>query len=417
MNQKVNIVYEPLFTDRTIRYFILMGGRGAGRSTAASQFSLANLMSPGYFRCAIMRYVMGDVRNSIYQDIIDRAEEQQILDTLEVREHNLSISYGANKIVGIGFKKSSGDQKSKLKSLANYNVVVIEEADEVAEEDFMQLDDSLRTIKSDIVIILLLNSPDKRHWVIRRWFNLVDCGIDGFTKPVLKESEKHNTCFINSSYYDNISNLSQSAVDNYERYKETRPDYYYSMIKGLVSDGKKGRIFKNWKPITVKEYDALPYEEIYGLDFGFTNDPTALAGVKMHNEKVWTREYLYETGLTNPRIADKFKTIIGNKEAVIYADSEEPKSIVEIKSFGWNIKPAIKGAGSVNAGLDMLLSKEVYYTEDSTNLAIENQEYIWKLDKNKEPTNTPIDDFNHLKDGIRYAVYSHSKRTRGGVIF
>jgi phage terminase large subunit len=133
-----------------------MGGRGAGRSTVASQFAIAKLRAIEYFRCAIMRYVLGDIRNSIYKEIIDRAEETNVLNELHINENAMAIDYGANSINAVGFRKSSGDQKAKLKSLANYNCVIIEEADEIPEADFMQLDDSLRTLKGDIIIILLL---------------------------------------------------------------------------------------------------------------------------------------------------------------------------------------------------------------------------------------------------------------------
>ena len=171
MQQRVNSVYKDLFTKKP-RYFILMGGRGAGRSTVASQYANSKLIAPEYFRCAIMRYILGDIRNSIYREITDRADENGILDKLDINESTMSIGYGSNSINAVGFKKSSGDQKSKLKSLANYNCVIIEEADEIPEEDFMQLDDSLRTIKGDITVILLLNPPAKTHWIIQRWFDL-----------------------------------------------------------------------------------------------------------------------------------------------------------------------------------------------------------------------------------------------------
>ena len=169
MIQTVSKIYKPLFHEKP-RYFILMGGRGAGRSTVASQFANAKLISPEYFRCAIMRFILSDVRNSIFREITDRAEESGILDKFSIRDMN--IQYGKNSINAVGFRKSSGDQKSKLKSLASYNCVIIEEADEIPEDDFMQLDDSLRTVKCDITIILLLNPPAKGHWILIRWFNL-----------------------------------------------------------------------------------------------------------------------------------------------------------------------------------------------------------------------------------------------------
>jgi phage terminase large subunit len=405
VHQLVNERYGQLFTEKP-RYIILMGGRAAGRSTVASQFALANLLAPSYFRCAIMRYILGDIRNSIYQDIIDRSEEQDVKDNLYIRENLLTISYGKNKISGMGFKKSSSDQKAKLKSLANYNCIIIEEADEVSEEDFMQLDDSIRTLKSDITIILLLNPPSKQHWIIRRWFNLLQSEVEGYYMPELK-SDQTDTIFIHTTYRDNIINLNQTTIDNYERYKTNRPDHYYNMIKGLVSEGARGRIFKNWHIVTNDLFNALPYTSFYGLDFGFTNDPTALVEIKTHNEQVWIRELIYETGLTNQRIAQRLTTLGVLKNAAIYADSAEPKSIEEIRLEGWSIRPAPKGADSINAGVDLMLSKEIYYTEGSSNISIESQEYRWALDANKEPTNKPIDDFNHAMDASRYALQGY----------
>lgn len=405
--QHVNRHYKPLFNPPpNVRYFILMGGRGAGRSTTAAQFAVAKLRdTTHYFRCAIMRYVLGDIRNSIYQDIHDRLEEEEMIDKVNVKEHSLTFEFGENKINGIGFKKSSGDQKSKLKSLASYNCVIIEEADEVQEEDFMQLDDSLRTAKSDIVVILMLNPPDKRHWIIRRWFNLVDTDVEGFYRAELKSTET-DTVFVSTTFRENLANLNEGTIRNYERYQTTRPEYFWNMIRGYVSEGLRGRIFKNWKPITIKEYEDLPYEETFGLDFGFTNDPTALIGVKKHNLKVWVREYVYEVGLTTPMISQKFIDLGLTYNDKIFADSQEARLIRELQDAGWNIEPADKGPDSVRAGVNIMLEREFCYTEDSENIATESQQYVWRLDKNKEPTNEPKDEYNHAMDSIRYNIYT-----------
>lgn len=408
--QKINTVYLPIFNTKP-RYIIMMGGRGAGRSKVASQYARSKIQDDEYFRCAIMRFILGDVRNSIYQDIYDTMEETDFLPYVKVREHMLTFEYGQNKINGLGFRKSSGDQKSKLKSLANYNCVIIEEADEIVEEDFMQLDDSLRTAKTDITIIFMLNCPDKNHWIIKRFFNLVSSGVDGFYKAELKEDCKNDTLFIHSTFRDNLKNLNEKTVANFIRYRETKPDHYWNMIEGLVSEGVRGRIYKNWKVCTKEVFDSLPFASKYAMDFGFTNDPTALIEIKEHNEKVWVRELIYESGLTNPLISKRMGQLGMNKRtAVIYADSAEPKSIQELRDDGWNVIPADKGQDSVRAGVDMMLGKEVFYTEDSTNIAVENQEYKWALDKNKEPTNEPIDDFNHAMDAIRYGVWTDAKQ-------
>lgn len=405
---KVNRHYVDLFKNpNKCRYFILMGGRGAGRSTTGSQFVLQKLRDAGnYFRAAIMRFVLGDVRNSIGQDLIDRIEEEGVEDEVEVREHPLKFTCGPNTVTGIGFRKSSSDQKSKLKSLANFNCVVIEEADEVSEEDFMQLDDSLRKANADIIVILQLNPPDKNHWIIKRWFNLVDVpGVPGFYKAV-KKSTATDTCVIQTTYRQNLQNINESSIRNYEAYKETKPEYYWNMIAGYVSEGLRGRIFKNWKPCTIEEYEALPYEETFGLDFGFTNDPTALIGVKKHNKSVWVREYIYETGLTTPMIVKRFEDLGIDPNAPIFGDSQEKRLIRELQDAGYNVIEAEKGPDSVRAGVNIMLEKDFHYTEDSTNIALESQLYVWRLDKNKEATNEPKDENNHAMDGIRYNLFT-----------
>lgn len=410
MIQQVNSHYKPLFVEKP-RYFIFMGGRSAGRSTTASQFALAKLLDPEYFRCAIMRFILGDIRNSIFQDILDRVEEQELGGLVRVREHTLTFEYGSNRITGIGFRKSSGDQKSKLKSLANYTTIIIEEADEIAEEDFMQLDDTLRTIKSNITIVLLLNPPQKNHWIIKRWFNLEESGTEGFYRPVLKESCKDNTIFIGTTFRENLKNINETTIANFQRYKETKPDHYWNMIEGLVSEGARGRIFKKWKIISNKDFGELPHKSFYALDFGFTNHPTALVELKTHNESVWAKQLIYETGLTNPLISKKMENLgLDKATAVIYADCAEPKSIQELKDAGWNVLPADKGPDSVRVGIDMLLEKEIFYTEDSTDIETETQEYKWALDQNKEPTNSPVDAFNHAMDAIRYGVWTDGKK-------
>ena len=300
MKQLVNEVYEPLFTEHP-SYFILMGGRGAGRSTVASQFANAKLIAPEYFRCAIMRYVLGDIRNSIYREITDRAEENGIIEHLDINESTMTIKYGGNSINAVGFRKSSSDQKAKLKSLANYSCVIIEEAEEIPEEDFMQLDDSLRTLKGDIIVILLLNPPAKNHWIIQRWFDLIPSEKKDFYVPRLKK-EVTDTIFIGTNYKVNEKNLSKQSIALYNSYRETKSHHYWNMIEGLIPEVVHGRIYSGWKII-----EEIPHEaklERYGLDFGYSNDPTAIVAVYRYNGGFIFDEITYSKGLLNKQIAD-----------------------------------------------------------------------------------------------------------------
>ncbi len=405
MIQQVSEVYKPLFTEKP-RYFILMGGRGAGRSTVASQYANARLIAPDYFRCAIMRYILGDIRNSIYQEITDRVEENDLEDKVHINDSLMKIEYGANSINAKGFKKSSGDQKSKLKSLASYNCVIIEEADEIPEEDFIQLDDSLRTVKGDITIILLLNPPAKDHWIIKRWFDLEDSEKPGFYIPKLKADIK-DTVAIRADYLTNLSNIAPASVEQYENYKFSKPNHYYNMIKGYVPETVQGLIYPNFKVIAELPSEARLRRR--GLDYGYTNDPTAIVDVyEWNNSYIWD-EILYKKGMSNRDIADVLK--MQPEQVLLIPDSSEPKSNDELSSYGISLVPAQKGPGSVNQGIQNCQDKTIYITARSLNLIEEKDNYAWMIDKNTgENINTPIDMWNHGMDAGRYAMESLKPR-------
>lgn len=400
MKQKVNKVYDRLFKDKA-RYIILMGGRGGGRSTVASQYATARLVAEEYFRCAIMRYVLGDIRNSIYREIVDRIDENGITGSVDINESSMVLSHGANTINAVGFKKSSSDQKAKLKSLANYNTVIVEEADEIPEEDFIQLDDSLRTMKGDITIILLLNPPPKSHWIIKRFFNLEKIeGLKDFYLPVLKP-ELTDTIFIRSSYKDNIANIAYPSIQNYERYEWTKPSHYWNMIKGYVPEVVRGKIYSGWQVI-----DEIPHEARLlrrGLDFGYTNDPTAIVDVYYYNGGYIFDEVTYLKGLSNKQIAD---ILLTQANVLTMADSAEPKSIDDIKGYGINMQPASKGAGSVNQGIQFVKDQKISVTSRSKNIIFEYENYAWLEEKDGTTLNDPKPGSDHAMDAIRYALSS-----------
>lgn len=401
MEQTVNAIYKPLFLEHP-RYFLMMGGRGAGRSTVASQFANSKLMAPEYFRCAIMRYVLGDIRNSIYREIIDRAEENNVLDKLHINDSVMSISYGANSINAVGFRKSSSDQKAKLKSLANYNCVIIEEADEIPEADFMQLDDSLRTLKSDIIIILLLNPPPKSHWIISRFFDLQPSGVKNFYIPTKKQGLT-DTIVINSSYKDNIVNIAPESVRNYENYKITKPEHYWNMVMGYVPEVVRGKIYSGWQQI-----EGVPFEaqlERTGLDFGYSVHPSAAVDVYRYNGGIILDEVFYRKGLSNKDISDQLTTRT-NSDTLVIADSAEPKSIEEIKLYGVNILPAVKGKGSISTGIQFVQQQKISVTKRSTNLWKEYENYAWFEDKDGNVLPKPKPGNDHAMDAIRYALNS-----------
>jgi phage terminase large subunit len=399
MQINVNDIFEAIYKSKA-RYIHLYGGRGRGGSTAGAQYATISVATWKYCRGLLMRNVLSDVRSSIFQEVVDQCQD------LPFQVTDLKINYKENSLEGKGFKKADNNQTAKLKSFASYNFVLIEEADEVSEEDFDKLDTTIRTQKGDNVIVLVYNMPPAKHWILNRWFTLEPHPIyDGYFIPKPKESE--DCLFIFGTYKDNEKNQSQTAINLYERYKETNLHYYLTMIQGLVSTGQKGQILKNYSTITNEEFENLPYDSFYGLDFGFSNDPASLISCKKHNDKLFLKELIYQKGLTNQMLAKRMEEVGITSDDLVYADASEPKSIIEISTEGFLIVGAKKGNDSVRAGIKKLEGLEIFVTEDSTNILEELTNYCWSTDKNKDLTNKPIDRYNHAIDAIRYAVTSH----------
>jgi phage terminase large subunit len=187
---EANDLFRPFWTTRK-RYVISIGGRGGARSYEASQKIIALLaQSKRLFRGAIMRAVHTDIRHSIWQELNDRVSEKEIDSALRIADNAMEMEHGRNTLNAHGFKRSSHERTAKLKSLAGYTDAFIEEAKEIAEDDFRQLDDSLRVEGSQIY--LMLNTPAKSHWIIKRWFNLTPAPeAPGFYSISLKPEFAH----------------------------------------------------------------------------------------------------------------------------------------------------------------------------------------------------------------------------------
>lgn len=211
----------------------------------------------------------------------------------------------------------------------------------------------------------------------------------------------HDVDFLIINYTDNEA-CPESALNFILKAKEkaktsTFWDNWYK-VYGLGQLGSlEGVIFSNWQTI-----DSMPKEATllgFGLDFGYTNDPTALVGVYRYNGKIIIDEVIYQTGLLN---SDIIKRMQHDRRAVIYADSAEPKSIEEIRRAGFNIKPVSKGADSINFGITVLQEQDMLVTSNSTNLIKELRSYCWDKDKTGKVLNKPIDYLNHAMDALRY---------------
>jgi phage terminase large subunit len=206
-----------------------------------------------------------------------------------------------------------------------------------------------------------------------------------------------STSFIKTTYKDN-DKLDQKIIDSIEKRKERDPSWW--RVYGLGEIGMiEGVVFNNWQQV-----DTFPEGDYFcGLDFGYTNDPSALVRMKLIGEDLFVDELIYQTGLNNNDLAKLIQqqTV---QYTEIFADSSEPKSIDEIFAYGINIHPVVKGKDSIMNGIDILKRYNLKITKRSVNLIKELRNYTWMKDKNDNVLNKPVDMYNHGIDSIRYGA-------------
>jgi phage terminase large subunit len=207
------------------------------------------------------------------------------------------------------------------------------------------------------------------------------------------------------TYKDNEA-LDESIIKEIEKAKDkaATSDYWANWWKvyGLGEVGTlQGVVYEDWKQCDTIPEDAKLVS--HGMDFGFTNDPTTLIAVYKSDGKLWVRELLYRTNMTNNDIGNYLKSLNFNRNELI-CDSAEPKSIEELRLQGFNVHPAIKGADSIKIGIDILKRYDLMITKDSTNLIKELRGYTWDKDNTGKYTGKPIDTFNHALDALRYVA-------------
>jgi phage terminase large subunit len=268
----------------------------------------------------------------------------------------------------------SADDASKLRG-ARRDILYINECNNVTFEAYNEL--SIRTKKE----VYLDFNPANEFWVHKE----------------LKDEP--DTDFIILTYKDNEA-LDESIVSQIEknRDKAATSSYWANWwrVYGLGQVGSlEGVVFTNWK-----EIDTIPNEAKLigiGLDFGYTNDPTAAIEIYNYNGTRIINELVYRTGMVNSDIAKILPSGV-----IIYADSSEPKSIEEIRRQGKTIKGVTKGADSINYGIDVMQRQDYLVTKQSTNLIKELRSYCWDTDKQGQRMRRPIDHYNHAIDALRY---------------
>lgn len=239
-------------------------------------------------------------------------------------------------------------------------------------------------------------NPSARFWAHDKLYGLEE--VDWFVST-FRDNE-----FIQPQVRKKI--LSYEPTE--ENIKRGTANEYRWKVYGLGEVGRlEGLVFPHFE--TVEEWPAQFKWRVFGLDFGFTNDPTALVEIRYAHGQLYWKQHIYNTGMTNRDIALALVRLNIDESQVIIADSAEPKSIEEIRRDGWNIKGASKGKDSVSNGLQLMKNYQHNIHYESKNLVEEFSSYTWEEDKNGNPTNKPIDDWNHGIDAGRYALQKRLK--------
>lgn len=286
----------------------------------------------------------------------------------------------------------SADQHDKLRG-ARRNILYVNEANNISFEAYNQL--SIRT-SGEVWIDF---NPTSAFWAHKELVGQED--VD----------------FIKLTYKDNEA-LPDTIVKDIESVKEKAlTSTYWSnwwKVYGLGEVGSlEGVCIPDWT-----EINTLPDEArllCYGMDFGYSNDPSSCIGLYKYNDGYIFDEVFYKKGMLNSDISNLLKH--NNVKDYIYCDSAEPKSIAELKTYGHKTLPVTKGRDSIVHGINLINQNKIYVTSKSKNLINELQNYIWATDKEGEKLNKPIDAFNHAIDAMRYALSSQLENKNKGNYF
>lgn len=376
MAQKYNPNYLFLHEnwDR-YKFFLLQGGGRSGKTYSIYHFII--WMFNKYPNAGIELDAVRDsfpiLRATILKEFID------VLDELGMyREDAHNMSNHRIEINGNFFNYYSVDTEIKARGRKRH-ILWLNEPNNIKKPIIDQL--LIRTIHKVIADFNPSEPVGTAHWL--------------YDDLMVRE----NAGTITTTYKDNPF-LEKSLVEEIELYQTKDPEFYKVFGQGQRAAARKGQIFTHFR-----RSEDIPYGNyFYGLDFGKSNDPTALIRFMFDDGDLFAEEVIYQTNLTSAEIVAIMKQRGVKPNEPIYADSAEPLMIREIKNAGFNIHGAEKGKGSISGGIDKIKSMNVYLTNGSKNLWTEAQWYCWKLDANEQPINEPIDLHNHGMDAMRYAL-------------
>jgi len=368
--------YKRLF-DSDWREAAIWGGRFSLKSHTVARFLLIRARQKKT-RIGCFREFQNSIAESSYQLLVDLINQYKLND-FEPTQNSI-----VNKINGSDFLfKGLWNNEQSIKSIEGIDIAWVEEAQTVSEKSLEVLTPTVRKDGSQIIYTynrLLEEDPVHKRLV-----------LEG----------RPDTLLINVNYdiamkYGYMPDVIKKEMEDD---KEKRPALYKHKWLGEPYNQER-KIYRDWAII-----DEIPHEarlERYGLDFGYSNDPTAIVAVYKYNEGFIVDEIAFQKGLMNNQIADILKNQVS---AVCIADSAEPKSIDEILSYGGlTVLPSIKGPGSVNKGIDWVQQQRISITQRSLNIIKEYRNYMWKTDKDGKIINEPDVGWDHSMDAIRYAI-------------
>lgn len=371
MRIKTNDVYWHL-VDSNKKIIVEQGGTRSGKTYNILLWIIFSYCTNERNKTiTICRKTFPSLRASVMRDFIDILRKHKMY---AEESHNKSSS--EYQLYGNLIEFISLDQPQKVRGRKR-DLLFINEANELFWEDWQQL-----VFRTQERIIIDYNPSDEYHWI--------------YDKVITRDDAD----FYKTTYLDNPF-LESTIIEEIERLRDTDEQYWqiYGLgIKGVTKSTILRYIEVNQVPDHFKFLS-------YGMDFGYTNDPTTLIGVWTDGYDLYAKEYLYRTMMTTTDI-HKFLTSLNINREMIYADSAEVRLIDELRRMGWNIRPSVKGRDSVNAGIDLLKRYKIHLTKDSNNAIQEFRNYKWKEDKSGKTINVPEDKHNHLIDALRYSTYS-----------
>lgn len=374
------------------RYRVCKGSRASKKSTTTAMNLIYRIMEYPESNALVVRKTYRTLLDSCFAQLKWAVNRLGVKDYFDFKLSPLEIIYKptGQKILFRGL-----DDPLKVTSVTvdvgSLCFLWIEEAYEImSESDFDMLDESIRgeVPKGHFKQITLTFNPwNERHWIKKRFFDKVDKDVLAIT-----------TNYICNEWLD------RSDLNVFERMKENNPRRY--QVAGLGNWGiVDGLIYENFEERQFTLEEMKDYKTVAGLDFGYTNDPTAffIGFLDKKDSILYVWDEMYSKGLSNKKIYENIKNMGYSKEKIT-GDSAEPKSIDELKGYGLRIKGAKKGKDSILNGIQWIQDLKIVIHPRCNNFLTEISNYQWDKDKFGKALNRPIDDFNHLLDAMRYAL-------------